>query len=78
MPQMNKGGKFVFGWSLIQNDYTIQLPEMALEEYKISSEKKIILISGSKKTGGFCVSRKELIENSNINKLFISNPLLKN
>ncbi len=77
MPQMNKGGKFVFGWSLINEDYTIQLPKMAVEEYKISSEEKVILISGSKKTGGFCVSRKEFIENSNINGLFTANPSLR-
>lgn len=33
MPQMNKGGKFIFGKSLIHNDGTIQFPAQAIEEY---------------------------------------------
>ena len=35
MPQMNKGGKFIFEKSLIHNDGTIQIPAQAIEEYCI-------------------------------------------
>ena len=35
MPQMSKGGKFIFGKSLIQQDGTIQIPKQAVEEYHI-------------------------------------------
>ena len=31
MPQLNKGGKFVFGLSLIHDDLTVQFPTQALE-----------------------------------------------
>jgi hypothetical protein len=77
MPQMNKGGKFVFGWSIIRDNGNVSLPQMAIEEYKITSEKNVILISGSKRTGGFCVSSKELIDKSSINGLFKEHPSLR-
>ena len=60
MPQMNKGGKYIFGKSIIRNDGIIQLPEQAIQEYNISSEGKVYLFTGSKSTGGFCVTRSSL------------------
>ena len=33
MPQMNKGGKFIFGESEIQSDGRVQLPPQAVDEY---------------------------------------------
>ena len=41
MPRMNKGGKFIFGKSLIKEDGTLQFPEQAIQEYDIMSEGKI-------------------------------------
>ena len=61
MPQMNKGGKFIFGKSLIREDGVLQFPEQAIQEYDITAEGRIYLITGSKKTGGFCVTRKGLL-----------------
>lgn len=61
MPQMNKGGKFIFGKSLVRDDLSIHMPAQAISEYDITSEKKVYLISGSKATGGFIVSRKGLL-----------------
>ena len=51
MPQMNKGGKFIFGKSLIRDDLTIHLPTQALTEYNATAEGKIYLFTGSKVTG---------------------------
>ena len=45
MPQVTKGGKYIFGWSKIRNDLSIQLPQMAIDEYNITSEGKVFLIS---------------------------------
>ena len=56
MPQMNKGGKFVFGESVIRPDGWARLPPQAAEEYRIASEGKVYLFTGSKMTGGFCVT----------------------
>ena len=48
MPQMNKGGKFIFGKSLIREDLTIHLPPQALTEYNATAEGKVYLFTGSK------------------------------
>ena len=61
MPQMNKGGKFIFGRSIIGADGRIQFPTQAILEYHITSERRIYLFTGSKSTGGFCVTRKGLL-----------------
>lgn len=50
MPQMNKGGKFIFGESMIRPDGRVQLPPQAVEEYRIAQEGKIYLFMGSKIT----------------------------
>jgi len=60
MPQLNKGGKFVFGLSEIGHKYTIQIPDPAVHMYGIAKEDKIIIFTGSKITGGFCVTNKTL------------------
>lgn len=43
MPQMNKGGKFIFGESDICADGRVQLPTQAADEYCIASEGKVYL-----------------------------------
>ena len=58
MPWMNKGGKYIFGKSLIREDGVIQFPEQAICEYDITVEGQVYLFTGSKSTGGFCVTRK--------------------
>lgn len=77
MPQLNKGGKFVFGWSEIKNDYEVNIPPQAIKEYNIVSEGRVILISGSKATGGVVVSRLSLFENSIFNHIFDKYPDLR-
>ncbi|MDS0527104.1 hypothetical protein NNC19_15540 [Clostridium sp. SHJSY1] len=76
MPQMNKGGKFIFGKSLVRDDLSVHLPTQAISEYDITSEKKVYLISGSKKTGGFIVTRKGLLYPSKIGNILKDTPKL--
>ena len=78
MPQMNKGGKFIFGKSLIRDDLTIRLPTQAVTEYKVSKEGKVYLFTGSKVIGGFCVTRKGLLEPSKLGHILTDNPALLN
>lgn len=77
MPQMNKGGKFIFGKSLIRMDLTIHLPTQAIREYNTTTEGKIYLFTGSKVTGGFCVTRKGLLEPSKLGHILTDNPDLQ-
>lgn len=76
MPQVTKGGKYIFGWSKINKDLTIRLPQMAIDEYNITLENKVYLMSGSKSTGGFCVTKKELLYNSKIGNILKDTPYL--
>lgn len=76
MPQMNKGGKFIFGKSLIRSDGTLQFPPQAVEEYHIADEGKVYLFTGSKITGGFCVTRKGLLYSSKLGHILDDNPQL--
>ena len=77
MPQMNKGGKFVFGKSLIRDDLTMHLPPQALTEYNATVEGKVYLFTGSKVTGGFCVTKKGLLKPSKLGHILTDNPSLQ-
>lgn len=78
MPQVGKGEKFVFGGSLVNIDYSVKLPDAAGSQYKISSEGKVILMSDSRTTGGFGISRRELLSKSKLNVILEENPKLNN
>ncbi len=77
MPQMNKGGKFIFGKSLIRSDGVLQFPSQAIQEYNIATEGKVYLFTGSKSTGGFCVTRKGLLEPSKLGHIVTETPELR-
>lgn len=77
MPQMNKDGKFIFGKSLIREDLTVILPPQALEEYNATLEGKLYLFTGSKVIGGFCVTRKGLLEQSKLGHFLTDNRRIK-
>ena len=77
MPQMNIGGKFIFGKSLIRENGIVQFPKQAVDEYDVSSEGKVILFTGSKSTGGFCVTRKGLLEPSKLGHILTEKPALR-
>lgn len=78
MPQMNKGGKFIFGKSVVHHDGTIQIPTQAIEEYGITDEGKVYLFTGAKATGGFCVTRKGLLQSSKLGHILTETPMLLN
>ena len=78
MPQLNKGGKFVFGLSLIKDDLTVQFPPQAIEEYNLMSDDKIIIFTGSKVTGGFCVTTYPLLSKSKLSHILHECPQLEN
>ncbi|MFW9905346.1 MAG: hypothetical protein ACFFFH_13480, partial [Candidatus Thorarchaeota archaeon] len=57
MPQLVKGGKYVFGWSLVQKNGRIIIPEEASIEYEFKTCDKAIIMPGSLTSGGFNISR---------------------
>lgn len=78
IPQLNEGGKFIFGISFVNWDNSVHIPPQAVQEYAISTEGKVLLVSGSKKTGGFIVTRKGLLYNSRIGNILKDRPALGN
>lgn len=76
MPQLNKGGKFVFGKSLVRKDGSLRLPPQAVEEYNICSEGRVHLFTGAKATGGFCVTRQGLLLPSKLGHILKDMPEL--
>lgn len=77
MPQLNKGGKFIFGKSLIRDDLSMRLPSQAVAEYDIAAEGRVYLFTGSKSTGGFCITRKGLLQPSKLGHILSDNPELR-
>ena len=68
MPQLVKGGKHVFGWSGVSQEGVITIPEEAFKEYGFFKNEEVILIPGSKKSGGFGLSFLRLLQDSLIGK----------
>ena len=57
---------------------TVYLPEQAIEECYATTEGKVYLFTGSKVIGGFCVTRKGLLELSKLGHILTDNPALQN
>lgn len=77
MPQLNKGGKFVFGLSVIRPDLTIHIPPQALLEYGATRDGKVIIFTGSKITGVFCITTYSLLSNSKLKHILEDCPVLR-
>jgi hypothetical protein len=66
MPQLVKGGKYVFGWSKVGYGGRIVIPPEAFSEYHFMTYKCGILIPGSKTSGGFGLTTLESLKNSHL------------
>jgi len=66
MPQLVKGGKYVFGWTTLNNELRIRIPDETFDEYEFIKTDKLIIISGSKSSGGFSIITPDSIVNSKL------------
>jgi hypothetical protein len=55
MPQLAKGGKWVFGWVTVAADRSIVVPGQAWEEYGFAPGAAALLLRGSTTSGGFAL-----------------------
>lgn len=55
MPQLVKGGKYVFGWSRVGGTGRIVIPPEAFEEYRLEESGRMIMMPGSRSSGGFAL-----------------------
>lgn len=76
MPRLVKGGKFVYGLSRIGPDGVIVIPPEALNEYDYAEGDKVIVLNGSRRSGGFGLTTKSLLEKSELNVLIKKLPEL--
>lgn len=68
MPQLVKGGKYIFGWTRINNDLKIRIPDETYDEYKLNETDKLVILSGSKSSGGFSIITPYSVINSKLSK----------
>jgi bifunctional DNA-binding transcriptional regulator/antitoxin component of YhaV-PrlF toxin-antitoxin module len=64
MPQLVRGGEYVFGWSKVSDGGRISIPQEARDEYGLKPWEKVIVMSGSRRSGGFAVSTPGLLAGS--------------
>jgi len=66
MPRLVKGGKYVFGWTTIRENGNVLIPDEAFAEYHFKASDPVIIMSGSKTSGGFSVLTTGALEASEI------------
>ena len=66
MPQLVKGGKWVFGWAVVGPNGEIPIPPKAFSEYQDHFGEIVFFIKGSRTSGGFSVGRSERLAQSKI------------
>jgi hypothetical protein len=59
MPQLVKGGKWVFGWVIISPQKTFRIPPQAFEEYGFRAGEPVVFLRGSRRSGGFSIGQRE-------------------
>ena len=64
MPQLVRGGKHVYGWSKVSEEGRIAVPSEAMDDYGLKEHDKVILMSGSRRSGGFAVTTPRLLSGS--------------
>jgi len=77
MPRLVKGGKWVFGWSKISAEGKAAIPPETMNEYKIYVDDEMLLMSGSKTSGGFIAIKLSCLEKSNLTVLMDKFPELR-
>ncbi|MBN1176496.1 MAG: hypothetical protein JXA51_02315 [Dehalococcoidales bacterium] len=76
MPQLVRGGKYVYGMSRIGSNGKIVIPPEAMREYRYKDGDYVILMSGSRKSGGFGLTQKKILEKSELNTILKQLPAL--
>jgi hypothetical protein len=61
VPQLVKGGKWVFGWVIVGPRGELAIPPEAWDEYRFQVGDEVTFISGSRRSGGFGLSHPRLL-----------------
>lgn len=66
IPQLVKGGKWVFGWARVNSDCCLVVPPSALIEYDFHEGELLLVIPGSRTSGGFALAAPSALDSSSI------------
>jgi hypothetical protein len=61
MPQLVKGGKWVFGWVMVGPQGELAVAPEAWDEYDFQAGDEVLFIAGSQRSGGFGLSHARLL-----------------
>ena len=64
MPQLVKGGKYVYGWSVIGLDGHVVVPPEAREEYGFAESRRLVVLPASRTSGGFGLGSPDALSRS--------------
>jgi bifunctional DNA-binding transcriptional regulator/antitoxin component of YhaV-PrlF toxin-antitoxin module len=76
VPQLVKGGKYLYSWSKVSSKGKIVIPNEAIMEYNLLTCDNVILMPGSKRSGGFGLTSMELLKNSALSAILDGHPEL--
>ena len=62
MPQLVKGGKWVFGWVIVGPRGELAIPPAAWDEYQFQIGDEVMFLPASRRSGGFSLSHARLLD----------------
>jgi hypothetical protein len=76
MPQLVKGGKYVFGWAEVGPQGEVPIPPEAWTEYGLTASHPAFLVAGSRTSGGFSLVKPAMLQASPIGGVLARQPAL--
>ena len=77
MPHLDRGGKYVYGWSRVGESGAIAVPEEAMGVYGLKEWDKVVLMSGSRRSGGFALTTPSLLAGTPLSAVLRRFPRLR-
>ncbi len=77
MTQIVKGGEYVYGWSKVGQTGRVAIPREAMDEYGFKEHDKVILMSGSRRSGGFAMTTPSLLRGTPLSAVLQRFPRLR-
>lgn len=76
MPQLTRGGKWVFGWTVVDQGKDILIPTMAYNEYGFHQDDPVVFTIGSRRSGGFGLGHREKVVSSIVRSRIIGEGII--
>lgn len=64
LPQLVKGGKWTYGWIVMDSEGQLPIPPSAWNEYEFTAKDDFIVVPASRKSGGFAITTKRRFDPS--------------